>query len=148
MVYKYGNDASGFLGIGKPFRGNVSDYSENIAKTFLMAENGYTPSQVYFKAYQFFKDKFFEINNKYLTEDEDEVDREMIAFLTSLKFVPDDKYRVDKNVKGRGWQSNFFLQELPQYLVPYLIEKKFLFVKDAPSNEVLYRRECTRPLLK
>lgn len=136
-------EASEFLGITPSQQqrtyATLSYNAKRVVDQFFAAR--YTPVAVYHKARTFFGDAFWQLNE----EQTDENNEQVYNLLESLGFPGshdelDRLYRVNGDPE-KGWQYAYFQQDLPKYLVSYLVKEKFLIVKEGDERNILFQVE-------
>ena len=137
-------EASGFLGLTptahrRDYGGFQACGTQQIVDNFFNAQ--YTPVAVYHKARSFFSDRFWQLNQ----ENTDENNESIYELFTSLGFPGtreelDRKYRVNGDPE-KGWQYAYFQQDLPQYLVAFLIRERILITKGQDQTGVIFQKE-------
>lgn len=140
MLGRHKGQISEYLGLSL-IDNNVRVQFEQLspdAKDFLARFLAFcTPWKLYTKAYQFFCDKFWQLNS----ENNDEGIYQIMETLqfegTRAKF--DLNYRVNGDAAKR-WQYAFFQQDLPRYLMAYLMNK-YLTVKLPDDNTCYLKRD-------
>ncbi len=108
----------------------------------------YTPVSLYRHVYQFVSDEFWRLNHE---KNDSEIYQllHLLGFETNQtttvsntdyqRFI-DRKYRVRGNALNR-WQYAFFQQDLPKYLVSYLLKEKYISATQATQGTVHIPRE-------
>ncbi len=104
---------------------NNDDYNaQRLLHSFFVE---YNPVSIYQRAYSFFSAKFWQLNR-------DDDDNGIYQLFKDLEFMESSKEEIDKKYRVNGdatkkWQYAYFQQELPRYLVKYLVSQGLLFVK-------------------
>jgi hypothetical protein len=120
-------EVSDFLGITESEnRKNYNQLSVQAQEILQYFSTFYNPITIYHNARTFFSDKFWTLNK----ENENDSIYELFAELgfTESHEELDRKYRVNGDAE-KSWQYTYFQQDLPKYLVPFLISKRILSVK-------------------
>ncbi len=87
----------------------------------------YTPKKVYYEAYKFFTNSFWDLSQK-------RDDEKIYSLLDTLAFEGeredlDRRYRAFGSEVNR-WQYTYFQQDIPKYLIKFLIKGEHLFSKE------------------
>lgn len=135
MFVSYKSEALNFLANSEMNFNQLNKHSQTLLSEFFHL---YTPVTIYHKARTFFADKFWQLN---LEEDHKGIYEmlERLGFSASHAEL-DSKYRVAGNAENK-WQYGFFQQDLPQYLVPFLLKETLLSPKSIIGPKIIFQKE-------
>ncbi len=150
MVYRHQVKAGAYLYLNDPESGDsipssITDLNSYSVRPLVQRFfQSYTPEFIYQTVLDFLKEKFRELN----TTQEGGLynDEGMYELLEVLGFGNDreelDKlYRIAGSTENR-WQYSFFEQDLPRYLIPYLLKQNILRNKFMHSSASAYIKCC------
>lgn len=114
---------------------NMSYYAKEMFS--LLINRYYTPSLVYETAVEALKDAFW---NLCKMQTEEQNDTAVYQFLMDLGYGTsreelDRKYRLNGDGTGK-WHYGFFVQDLPQHVIPYLVKKEYILRRSAATITV------------